>query len=90
MARTLEQIDIALAAVEADLPKQIDGLKETLNQVTLVIDQATDSLTAIVGQPANGGSPSTGLFNSFSSLNTLVGSLQTQLNVLSAQISASH
>ena len=38
MSRTLEQIDLALAAVETQLPRIQNGLTTTIQQTTLVIE----------------------------------------------------
>ena len=84
MARTLEQVDTALAAMEVQSPRVFAGLTTTLQQATLVLESSLSSLTAAVGAPAVGPNPATGLFAAVTSVNTLLADLQARVAALEA------
>jgi hypothetical protein len=88
MARTLEQIDTALAAVEVQLPRVQNGLTTTVQQATLVLESEITALAGGVGVPAAGAAPATGLYGYVASLNTLLADLQAQVAALQAAQSA--
>jgi len=88
MARTLEQIDTALAAVEVQLPRVQNGLTTTVQQATLVLESEITTLAGGVGVPAVGAAPATGLYGYVASLNTLLADLQAQVAALQAAQSA--
>jgi len=84
MARTLEQIDTALAAVEVQLPRVQNGLTTTVQQATLVLESEITDLAGAVGAPAAGATPATGVFGDVASLNTLLADLQARVAALEA------
>ena len=85
MSRTLEQIDLALAAVETQLPRVQNGLTTTIQQTTLVIESEISEINGAVGAPAAGdAAPATGLFGDIASLTTLLADLQGRVAALEA------
>jgi hypothetical protein len=83
MARTLEQIDTALAAVEVQLPRVQNGLTTTVQQATLVLESEITELAGAVGAPA-ASTPATGLFGDVANLTTLLADLQARVAALEA------
>jgi len=84
MPRTLEQIDLALTAVEVQLPRVQKGLMTTLQQTTLVIESEIADANSSVGVAAAGSAPATGLFGDVASLSTLLADLQGRVAALEA------
>ena len=84
MSRTLEQIDLALAAVETQLPRIQNGLTTTIQQTTLVIESEISEINGAVGAPAAAPAPATGVFGDIASLTTLLADLRGRVAALEA------
>ena len=84
MSRTLEQIDLALAAVETQLPRVQNGLTTTLQQTTLVLESEISEVNSAVGASAAGSTPANGLFGDIASLSTLLADLQGRVAAIEA------
>lgn len=86
MARTLAQIDLAVSALESELPKLRAGLMETLRQNTLALESEYQTLLGQVGLPANNQGSPTGFFATFAAINVTLDTIQNQLADLSTQL----
>jgi hypothetical protein len=84
MSRTLDQIDLALKAVETQLPRVNAGLQTTLRQNNLVLESAIGTLTETVGAAAADGQPATGLVADIANLTALVEDLRGRVAALEA------
>ena len=85
--RTIEQIDLALTAVETQLPKINAGLQTTLRQNNLVLESEIGTLQTAVGTPAdpNTGTPATGQAADIAALTALVQDLRDRVSALEAK-----
>ena len=84
MSRMLEQIDLALAAVETQLPRVQNGLTTTLQQTTLVLESEISEVNSAVGAPTAGSTPASGLFGDIANLTTLLADLQGRMAAIEA------
>ena len=85
--RTIEQIDLALTAVETQLPKINAGLQTTLRQNNLVLESEIGTLQTAVGTPAdpNTGTLATGQAADIAALTALVQDLRDRVSALEAK-----
>lgn len=78
MARTLEQLDLAVQALEVQVNRNYKGILQTLQQTALVLEDALNRLKEAVGEP----NPPTGLYSSIAALRVLVADLQQRVSNL--------
>jgi hypothetical protein len=86
MARSLAQVDTALAAIETQVPKNYAGLQTSLGQLTLVINGQIQALADQVGSPtdATGAPNPTGFYNTLVALQAQIQDLVARVTVLEA------
>lgn len=89
MARTLQQLDTAVAALETQLPKVNAGLMETLRQTALALESEYTTIATAFGIPGddNGVTP-TGFYATLTALQTTLDTVQASLSVLDTTLSA--
>jgi hypothetical protein len=85
MARTLSQVDTALAAVEVEVPANYAGMMETLRQHSLVIESEIQTLLQAVGSDGTK-SPVSGIYNTLAALQTLASNQAALISTIQTQI----
>jgi hypothetical protein len=89
MARTLQQLDTAVAALETQLPKVNAGLMETLRQTALALESEYTTITSTLGAPADGnGVVATGLYSTLASLQASLADVQSALTVIDSTLTS--
>jgi hypothetical protein len=90
MARTLQQLDIAVAALESTVPTISVGLMTTLRQTALSLESEYMDIAMAIGSPTdvNGNPNATGIYATVSSLQASIASIQSALAVLDTSLSA--
>ena len=86
MSRTLDQIDLALMAVETQLPRINTGLQTTLRQNNLALESGMADLKETVGAPAEDGNAATGLVADIQNLTVLIAALQADVAGLKSKV----
>jgi hypothetical protein len=88
MARSLDQVDVACAALEITVPANYQGIRTMVSQNNLAIESQLQGLLTKVGSPvdATGAPNPSGLFATLGSVQTLTANLQAQIAALQAQL----
>jgi hypothetical protein len=84
--RTTEQFDLALTAVETQIPRVNMGLQTTMRQNNLVFESEIGTLKDMVGVAADAtsGAPATGQAADIAALTALILDLRTRVASLEA------
>jgi hypothetical protein len=90
VARTLEQLDTAVAALEVTVPANFNAAMESLRQATLILGGHVETLLETLGseRDENGAPNPSGMYATLASLQTLYTALRRLCRLCKAPIAS--
>lgn len=82
MARTLEQIDTAVQALDVQVRNTYRGLMDTMRGLVLVLESRLQAIEDLIGQEPGPSSAGSGLKADLAALRVLVNDLQARVSDL--------